>query len=314
MKCCSKKILLSASGKKADSDSVQRTEKLNANPAPPKVWKRRGWAKRYTLYAKGAFSLVEVVAALVILAFVSSSVLVVFNRYMASAADSMLRMQAFEVARANMEELLTLDSVSESVEYGYSERYPDIEWQTVVETFYEPLTSRMWIQAICSTEYTDSENEVQTVELTHWLTDVTKSQLLQILAQQQDEIEQLADQVVETLEEAAEYAGVDQQTIQQWIDNGMLKTDNGYYMRGQLDLYRNSGGMPTTEDRLQQAKADADIIKRTKKQSTQDEPSKQGKQGPIEDIDGVKRIGGRTFEELVEMGLPRELLEGLFNE
>jgi len=300
MKCCSKKNLLSALGKKADSDSAQWTEKLNA--------------KRYTLYAKSAFSLVEVVAALVILAFVSSSVLVVFNRYMASAADSVLRMQAFEVARKNMEELLTLDSVAESVEYGYSERYPDIEWQTAVETFYEPLTSRMWIQAICSAEYTDSENEVQTVELTHWLTDVTKSQLLQILAQQQKEIGRLAEQVIETLEEAAEYAGVDGQTLQQWIDNGMLKTDDGHFIKGQLDLYVNSGGMPTPEDRMLQAKADAEIIKQTKRQGTQDEPSQPGKQGPIEDIDGVKRIGGRTLEELANMGLPRELLEELFNE
>jgi len=310
MKCCSKKIPLSAFGKKADSDSVQWTEKLNANPAPPKVWKRRGWAKRYTLYAKGAFSLVEVVAALVILAFVSSSVLVVFNRYMASAADSILRMQAFEVARKNMEELLTLDSVSESAEYGYSDRYPNIEWQTAVETFYEPLTSRMWIQAICSAEYTDSENEVQTIELTHWLTDVTKSQLLQILAQQQDEIEKLADQVIETLEEAAEYAGVDEQTLQQWINNGMLKTDNGYYIRGQLDLYRNSGGMPTAEDRLQQAKADADIIKQAEEQATQDKkveegtPRQTGK--PREEL-----IEGYTMEELEQMSI-EELIKIFF--
>lgn len=296
MKCCSKKIPLSAFGKKADSDSIQRTEKLNA--------------KRYTLYAKDAFSLVEVVAALVILAFVSSSVLVVFNRYMASAVDSMLRMQAFEVARKNMEELLTLDSVAESVEYGYSDRYPDIEWQTVVETFYEPLTSRMWIQAICSAEYTDSENEVQTIELTHWLTDVTKSQLLQILAQQQDAIEQLADQVFETLEEAAEYAGVDEQTLQQWIDNGMLKTDNGYYIKGQLDLYRNSGGMPTAQDRLQQAKADADIIKQTKEQTKQEKQAEEGKQRqtgkPREEL-----IPGYTMEELEAMPLEK-LIKILF--
>ncbi len=298
MKCCSKKIPLSAFGKKADSADVQRTEKLNAK-------------RRYTLYAKGAFSLVEVVAALVILAFVSSSVLVVFNRYMASAANSVLRMQAFEVARANMEELLTLDSVAESVEFGNSDRYPDIGWQTAVETFYEPLTSRMWIQAICSAEYTDSENEVQTVELTHWLTDVTKSQLLQILAQQQDEIEKLADQVIETLEEAAEYAGVDEQTLQQWIDNGMLKTKDGYYIRGQLDLYIDNDGNPSIEDRQWQAQADAYLIDPTKRQAKQ---SKQDKQGPIENIDGVKRIGGRTLEELIDMGFPRELLEELFNE
>ena len=30
--------------------------------------------------------------------------------------------------------------------------------------------------------------------------------------------------------------------------------------------------------------------------------------------DGVKRVGGRTFEELVEDGYPRELLELLFRD
>ena len=70
-----------------------------------------------------AFSLAEVVAALMILAFIVTSVLVVINRYMASAANSVLRMQAFEVARRNMEELLSLNSVSETVEYGESEMY-----------------------------------------------------------------------------------------------------------------------------------------------------------------------------------------------
>jgi len=296
MKCCSKKILLSTFGKIANSDSVQRIEKLNA--------------KRYTLYVKGAFSLVEVVAALAILAFVSTSVLVVLNRYMSSTVDSVLRMQAFEVARENMEELLTSGSVAESVEYGDSDRYPDIRWQTTVETFYEPLTARMWIQAICSAEYTDSEGEVQTVELTHWLTDVTKAQLLQILAQQQEEQEQLADQVIETLEEAAEYIGVDEQTIQQWVDNGMLKTEDGRYIMNQLDLYKDSGGKPTIDDRMRLAKADADIIAPTDEQGKQDKQTKQGKQGQTGKR-GEELIEGYTREELEQMSL-EELIRIFF--
>jgi hypothetical protein len=196
-----------------------------------------------------AFTLAETMAALVILAFVSTSVLLVINRYMSSAVDSVLRMQAFEVARTNLEKLLTLDTVAESVEYGDSEIYPDIQWQTVVEAFYEPLNSKMWIQAICSAKYTDSEGEVQKVELTHWLTDLTKAQMLQILAQRQQEQELLADQIIETLEEAAMYAGVDEQTIQQWIDNGMLLTEDGRFIKDQLDLYRDSNGNPSIEDR-----------------------------------------------------------------
>jgi len=252
----------------------------------------------------------EVVAALIILGLVSSSVLVVINRCMVSAADSALRMRAFEVARDNMEALLSSGSVKETVEYGSSDKYPEVEWQTVVETFYEPLTSRMWIQAVCSAEYTDTDGEVQTVELTNWLTNVSEKDVRKILEEQQKEEEELAEQIIETEEEAADYAGVDRQTIQQWVENGMLKTKDGYYIKNQLDLYWDNDGNPSIEDKQWQAQADAHLIDPTKRQ---DKQSKQDKQGLTED-DGVKRIGGRTLEELVELGFPRELLEGLFNE
>ena len=135
----------------------------------------------------GGFSLPEVMATLMILALISSSVLVVINRCMASAANSTLRMEAFRVARENMEKLLASGSVSEMVEYGSSDRYPQIQWQTVVESFYEPITKRMWVQAICSAEYKDVEDQVQTIEMTHWLTSLTKSQLIQIAAEKRKE-------------------------------------------------------------------------------------------------------------------------------
>ncbi len=147
-----------------------------------------------------AFSLAETVAAVAILAFICSSFLVVINRYMDSAVDSVMRMRAFEVARTNMEELLTSDVAEESVEFGDSERYPDIQWETSVESFYEPITEKMWIQAICSAEYTDSEGEVRKVELTHWLTDLTKEQTQQILARQEEEKERLAEEAEEVLD------------------------------------------------------------------------------------------------------------------
>jgi len=141
-----------------------------------------------------AFSLLEVAAALTILALVSSSVLVVINRCMVSASDLTLRMRAFEVARENMEKLLASESVSEMAEFGNSDEYPQIQWQTTVETFYEPVTARMWIQAVCSAEYTDTAGDVQAVELTHWLTDLTKKQLLQIIEEMKKEKERLAEQ------------------------------------------------------------------------------------------------------------------------
>ena len=241
-----------------------------------------------------AFTLAETVASLVILAFISTSVLVVINRSMASAVDSILRMQAFEVARKNMEELLTSDSVEESVEYGTSEMYPDIRWETAVESFYVPLDTKMWIQAICSAEYTDSEGQVQTVELTHWLTDVSKAELLQILARRQED---LADQIIETLEEAAQYADVDEQTIQQWIDNGMLLTEDDKFIMSQLDLYRDSDGNPTIEDR-RLAEADSDKIApkgKQPKQGGQLDPEELAQHPPGETICGY------TWEELNQM-------------
>ncbi len=140
-----------------------------------------------------AFSLAEVMVALIILAFICSSVFVVINRCMASAADLTLRMQAFEVARDNMETLLVSASVSEMSDYGTSDKYPEIQWQTTIETFYESLASRIWLQAVCSADYTDTAGNTQTVKLTHWLTEISKEQLLEIIQEKQAEKERSAE-------------------------------------------------------------------------------------------------------------------------
>ncbi|MCK4753395.1 MAG: type II secretion system protein [Planctomycetes bacterium] len=196
-----------------------------------------------------AFSLVETTTALIILAIISSSVLVVVNRSMASTADSTSRMQAFEVARENMEILLTKDSVAEMAEYGASDKYPEIQWTTITEMFYESLTERMWLKAVCSAEYTDTQGQTQNIEFTHWLTDITKEQLIEML---QQKLGDLTDEdILETLEQAMEYAGVTEETIMQWIENGMLVTEEEYYIKNELDLYNETGGKPTEQDRIE---------------------------------------------------------------
>jgi len=234
-----------------------------------------------------AFSLIESLTALIILAFVSSSVLVVINRSIASAADSALSMQALEVARENMEALLSKDSAAEMVEYGSSDKYPQIQWQTTVEAFYEPITSRMWIQAVCSAEYTDSSGELQTVELTHWLTDLTKEQLIRLMQEKLKEL--TAEQLIETAEDAAEYAEVDVETIQQWVDNGMLMTEEGYYIKSELELYKETDGRPTPEDRRRQAERLAQ-----QDEDESDEP---------DEPDEAELICGYTLQELMQMPL-----------
>ena len=198
------------------------------------------------LRAKPAFSLIEALTALIILALVTSSVMVVINRSIESASDSMWRNRAFEVARENMEMLISADSVTETVEYGQSEKYPQIYWETTVEPFYEPSTSRMWMKAVCSAEYIDTQGEPKRVELLHWLTNLSKEQMLQMLNLAENTE---ADQLIETIEEAAGYAGVDEDTIRQWVDNGMLVTAKGYYIKDWLDLYEETDGEPTAEEK-----------------------------------------------------------------
>ena len=226
--------------------------------------------------------------ALSILALMCSSVLVVINRCAASGADTALRMQAFEVARENMEKLLSMQSVNEMVEYGDSEIYPEVAWQTVVETFYEPITSRMWLRGVCSAEYLDSEGQVQTVELTHWLTDLSKDQLLDVMSREGEE-GQLADQLIATIEEAADYAGVEVETIEEWLENGLLKTDNGSFVKMNLDIYQINQGQPSAEDKQLQVQSEAELIRQMREQS--------GGQGDIDPKTGL------TYDELNNMDI-----------
>jgi Tfp pilus assembly protein PilV len=245
-----------------------------------------------------AFSLIETVTALIILAIISSSVFVVINRCMSSVADSALRMQAFEVSRKNMETLLVKDSVTEMVEYGSSDKYPEIQWQTTVETFYEPITERMWIQAVCSAEYTDTAGELQKVELTHWLTDLTKEQLIKIIEQRQEDL--TAEQIIEAKEEAADYADVDVETIELWEENGMLTTKDGYYIKSVLDLYKQTNGKPTAEDRNQMAKEVADLEEARDRQDEKDEQDELEKPDKP-DNQNYNYVCGYTVEELRQM-------------
>ena len=195
------------------------------------------------------FTLIEVVASTTILVFISFSAWMVIDRCVNSTADMKMKMEAFEVARENMELLLSKPSVEETTEYGSSEIYPEIEWETVVETFYEPINSQMWLRAVCTGAYYDTAGEKQSVELVHWLTGLTKDQLLQILMQKEEVDERLAPQLIETIEDAAIYAGVSPDTIQEWLNNGMLTDENDSFIKNNLDLFKLNNGNPSDTDK-----------------------------------------------------------------
>lgn len=204
--------------------------------------------------AGGGFTLLEVIAALAILGLAASSVLVVIDRCVSSASNSALRMEAFVLARENLEKILVRDSVDETVEYGTSEKYPDISWQTVIEGFPEPVSGQMWVRAVCSAEYVDSAGATQKIELIHWISQLTDQQAGALVGEQ--DLEKLAaEQVIETDKEAATYAKVDADTLAQWLENGLVKTDDGMFLRYNLDVFVQTQGNPTPEQKAQQVES-----------------------------------------------------------
>ena len=130
-----------------------------------------------------AFTMIEVSVALIILGMIAATVLVIINNAVDTVVMWQTKMQAFEIARENMEQILAKSSVSDMVEYGTSETNPDITYETTVESFYEPITSRMWIRAVCSAEFPDPNGQQQKVELTLWLTGLNQKQIMMILEQ-----------------------------------------------------------------------------------------------------------------------------------
>lgn len=138
-----------------------------------------------------AFTLVEVAVAIVVIALVVGTATVILDNLVGAMLDIRLRTDAFETVRQNMETLLSLPRVQDTVEYGVSEIHPEIQWQTVIEPFYEPITNAMWIRAVCSAGYTDSKGQYQEVELEHWLTNLSATVVRQILQQQKAEEEYL---------------------------------------------------------------------------------------------------------------------------
>lgn len=140
------------------------------------------WVFRKNLPAnRKAFTLMEVSVALVILGMIAATVLVVINRAIDTVVAWQTKMEAFETARENMEKVLMKKSVSDGMESGISDKNPDINWETTIESFYEPISNRMWARAVCTSKYKDNEGQEKKIELTQWITSISKEQIKDIL-------------------------------------------------------------------------------------------------------------------------------------
>jgi hypothetical protein len=60
-----------------------------------------------------------------------------------------------------------------------------MRWETRIEPFYDPHTTRMWIRGVSSASWYDVMGELKTIEFTQWLTDLTYADVQKILKRQE---------------------------------------------------------------------------------------------------------------------------------
>jgi len=97
-----------------------------------------------------------------------------------------------------------------------------------------------------------------------------------------------ASQLIETQKEAAEYAGVNTRTIRRWEDEGMPKTEDDFYIRSMLDIFKANKGSQITEDKARLQSAEANY-KETKAKLLEIELKiKQGQLLPLEAIEKAR--------------------------
>lgn len=182
-----------------------------------------------------AFTLLEVAVALVLISAILASVLVVMQQVQGAMMNMRLKTIAFEIARHNLETLLSQASVTDTADFGFSELYPDIDWQTVVEPFYEPISNRLWIRGICSAGFTDSDGQRQDVELSAWLTGLTAQQAKQVLEQQKRKEEYLS-QFAES--DMGQWQSRQRELTAQYIEDKGLDVDAYYEFLERQDFRR----------------------------------------------------------------------------
>ncbi len=192
--------------------------------------------------------MLEVVCALGILSIICSSALVIMGNNKISSYDVTMRLRALEVAREHMEQMLIAGTIEEHTEFGTSEKYPAIEWEDTIETFYAPLEGQTWARARSIARYASLDEAEQgladqEIELEHWLCPVKEADMAAL-----DQLDGAASGLIETIEQAAEFAGVGEEEVRVWLENGMAQTEEGYFVEANLSLFLRTQGHPSQEE------------------------------------------------------------------
>ena len=131
--------------------------------------------------------------------------------------------------------------------------YPDISWQTVIEAFPEPVDGQMWVRAVCTAEYKDSKGKTQKVELTHWITELTDQQAGQLWT----------TRIWRNSRSSRCLRPPKRRPVRpyqcrhaaQWVENGLLTTEDDGFLKYNLDLFVESKGKPTAEEKAKQVES-----------------------------------------------------------
>jgi hypothetical protein len=90
--------------------------------------------------------------------------------------------------------------------------------------------------------------------LTHWIAKLTEQQAGELM--DDEEVAALeAEQALATAEQAAQYARIDVETLDEWIEAGLKTTEDEAFIKYNLDLFMDSQGEPSDQDKAKQVES-----------------------------------------------------------
>jgi hypothetical protein len=107
------------------------------------------------------------------------------------------------------------------------------------------------------------------------------------------------EQLLPTAEEAALYAGVDAKTLTQWVENGLLTTPDGGFLKHNLDLFVDSRGNPTDEQKARQMESITELAMALRTLQKEWEQGAEASGG----AGGRDPTTGLTYEQLQKMSV-----------
>ena len=142
---------------------------------------------------KKAFTLVEAMAALLVMGIVTGGVVVTISNCLNSMINMRLEEEAVNLASENMEYLLAKKQISEFVESGTDEINPDLSWEIGFEVAEFPSTGKLWVRAFSTASYYNSENEYKEIQFEDWLMQLDDKEA-KLVEQQREEEQALLDE------------------------------------------------------------------------------------------------------------------------